>query len=404
MNTLTSSRSPSTCRRMPPRLMTASRVTCLPAKAALEPALGGCWRTTGSRLPQNGSLPDTKSTVSKRHAAATPAALLCAGEPRSCGRRVVRELIRHTPAPNRAMSFLFWNRTRRELALARTRCRKRHRVHPYLDHDVFDALMVYRRLSRRITSCIRKRFCVHIHTSGTFRSRWLIGEAPHMFHQRTALDLARRFSARRPSSARLHAAADALAALTGRGGICGFCRSPCTSDSRRSDSTRNICGVTAIASLATRSFQPLLTAAASRGAPALRQTVRWQGPLPDQGQSPAVPRDALRNERILRSRQRKPSRQREDVDHALMLDYWVSRQVPVVDAAIYQWLALIAEPAPRRARRSHKSKSCPRRKIGSNPPAARSTSARARTPDVTTVHLHVSSAARWRDHPTATIP
>ena len=56
--------------------------------------------------------------------------------------RVVRELARHVPAPNRALSFLFWNRTRRELALAPYALMSDVTVFsPYLDHALFDLLM-----------------------------------------------------------------------------------------------------------------------------------------------------------------------------------------------------------------------------------------------------------------------
>jgi asparagine synthetase B (glutamine-hydrolysing) len=56
--------------------------------------------------------------------------------------RLVEELARHTAAPNPVGSFYFWNRTRREIALAPfalydTRLRV---LCPYLDHDVYDLL------------------------------------------------------------------------------------------------------------------------------------------------------------------------------------------------------------------------------------------------------------------------
>ena len=56
--------------------------------------------------------------------------------------RVTRELARHGAAPNRALSFLFWNRTRRELALAPYAMMSGVTVFsPYLDHALFDLLM-----------------------------------------------------------------------------------------------------------------------------------------------------------------------------------------------------------------------------------------------------------------------
>jgi hypothetical protein len=56
--------------------------------------------------------------------------------------RVTRELARHGAAPNRALSFLFWNRTRRELALAPYAMMSGVTVFsPYVDHALFDLLM-----------------------------------------------------------------------------------------------------------------------------------------------------------------------------------------------------------------------------------------------------------------------
>ena len=133
--------------------------------------------------------------------------------------RVVRELIRHTPAPNRAMSFLFWNRTRRELALAPYTMSQCDTVFsPYLDHDVFDALMG---LSPSVTADHQ------LHTEAILRAYPHVRhipfeggsscEAPHMFHRRTALDLARRvFSSPGPVRRGYMLPRIALAALTGR--------------------------------------------------------------------------------------------------------------------------------------------------------------------------------------------
>jgi hypothetical protein len=56
--------------------------------------------------------------------------------------RLVRELQAHAGAPNPIASFYFWNRTRREIALAPFALLAPVRVHaPFLDRRVFDALM-----------------------------------------------------------------------------------------------------------------------------------------------------------------------------------------------------------------------------------------------------------------------
>lgn len=56
--------------------------------------------------------------------------------------RIVTELERHVDAPNPVSSFVFWNRTRREIALAPYRILRRIRsvVCPYLDHALYDLL------------------------------------------------------------------------------------------------------------------------------------------------------------------------------------------------------------------------------------------------------------------------
>src|SRR5204862_7246327 len=57
-------------------------------------------------------------------------------------RRVGQELEKHTDAPNPISSFIFWNRTRRKIALHSYRILTRagEVFAPYLDHDVFDLL------------------------------------------------------------------------------------------------------------------------------------------------------------------------------------------------------------------------------------------------------------------------
>lgn len=56
--------------------------------------------------------------------------------------RLVRELRRHATAPNPVASFFFWNRTRREIALAPLGLLAPVQVHmPFLDQDLFDCLM-----------------------------------------------------------------------------------------------------------------------------------------------------------------------------------------------------------------------------------------------------------------------
>lgn len=56
--------------------------------------------------------------------------------------RLVTELARHADAPNPVGSFYFWNRTRREIALAPYRIlgRRTEVLSPYLDHDLYDFL------------------------------------------------------------------------------------------------------------------------------------------------------------------------------------------------------------------------------------------------------------------------
>lgn len=55
--------------------------------------------------------------------------------------RVEQELRRHADAPNPVTSFIFWNWTRRRIALAPFQILRPHTVlAPYLDHDVFDLL------------------------------------------------------------------------------------------------------------------------------------------------------------------------------------------------------------------------------------------------------------------------
>ena len=56
--------------------------------------------------------------------------------------RLAREIRHHLDAPNPIASFFFWNRTRREVALAPYGLLRDVVVHaPYLDHGVFDLLM-----------------------------------------------------------------------------------------------------------------------------------------------------------------------------------------------------------------------------------------------------------------------
>jgi asparagine synthase (glutamine-hydrolysing) len=55
--------------------------------------------------------------------------------------RVAREMARHRAAANPVISFFFWNRTRRELALAPYALPRTTVYAPYLDHDVVDFLM-----------------------------------------------------------------------------------------------------------------------------------------------------------------------------------------------------------------------------------------------------------------------
>jgi len=60
----------------------------------------------------------------------------------SAVRRLTAELARHAEAPNPVGSFFFWNRTRREIALASYRILNggTEVLSPYLDHDLFDFL------------------------------------------------------------------------------------------------------------------------------------------------------------------------------------------------------------------------------------------------------------------------
>ena len=54
---------------------------------------------------------------------------------------ITAELGRHTEAPNPVGSFIFWNRTRREIALSPFGLFRRFKVYvPYLDHELFDFL------------------------------------------------------------------------------------------------------------------------------------------------------------------------------------------------------------------------------------------------------------------------
>jgi asparagine synthase (glutamine-hydrolysing) len=56
--------------------------------------------------------------------------------------RFIRELERHTEAPNPIGSFIFWNRTRRRIAMTSYRILSRagEVLAPYVDHDLFDLL------------------------------------------------------------------------------------------------------------------------------------------------------------------------------------------------------------------------------------------------------------------------
>jgi asparagine synthetase B (glutamine-hydrolysing) len=107
--------------------------------------------------------------------------------------RVTRELIRHRDAAHPAMSFFFWNRTRRELALAPYGMMTGMAVFsPYLDHEVFDLLMALPpglTLDHMLhTAAICRAYPSFADIP--FEDRASAG-APHMFVARTAFDLAR---------------------------------------------------------------------------------------------------------------------------------------------------------------------------------------------------------------------
>lgn len=108
--------------------------------------------------------------------------------------RVTRELARHAAAPNRAMSFLFWNRTRRELALVPYAMMADLTVFtPYLDHTIVDLLM-----SLPPALLLDRRFHTDAIARAYPQARHLPYEegesrtAPDMFFRRTAVELTRR--------------------------------------------------------------------------------------------------------------------------------------------------------------------------------------------------------------------
>lgn len=66
-----------------------------------------------------------------------------AADPHVAHDRLAREVVKHLDAPNPIASFIFWNRTRREIALAPYGLLNGvGRVYaPYLDHDLFDFMV-----------------------------------------------------------------------------------------------------------------------------------------------------------------------------------------------------------------------------------------------------------------------
>lgn len=124
-------------------------------------------------------------------------------DPGTAKARLTRELVRHLDAPNPVGSFIFWNRTRREIALA-PYCLLSGvpRVYaPFVDHELFDFLRTLPSgmlMDHRFHDDAIARAYPHYagvpYVDGTARKR---DDTP--LRQRFVIESARRFLARKPS-------------------------------------------------------------------------------------------------------------------------------------------------------------------------------------------------------------